>query len=512
MQASRPAHGSRGADRGPAAARPAAAARRPRRRRAAGPVAALQEPSPQPAPAPPALNLPDGRQPWWNVLKQLSRPAAYFSDVLKGRDAAVGQFGVFHDTAFIGSPALARELLGSEERSGINVGWGPALVQLVGERSVSMVADPEEHARQRALLMPFFSPDVVAAKMPAIQATARRYLAEWVSSPAPFSAYDGMKRFTFDVLVNQVLELSLDDAEVTEMSRTFQAWARGFLPPAVDVPFTPFGQGMAARNKIRDKILSLLAAGRLPPDGLVARLQSHFGGDTEAIIDNIINVQFAGHDTSSSSLTSMLGALAANPRVLARLADEQAAVVAAHGEALTPAAVAAAPYAAAVVRETLRMRLIVPGVMRKAEKDVQLAGGLSIPKGCPVLVAFSAIADREPAWEADRGEFRPERFLTGGSGGSGGPEALAPQPAGFNPFGIGTRYCLGSHLALAEMGAMVAELGRLAGSHALEVEQPGRWEEFPILRPDNGLPTRFVAKPPGAAGRAPERELLSAQA
>ncbi len=32
---------------------------------------------------------------------------------------------------------------------------------------------------------------------------ARRYLAEWVASPAPFSAYDGMKRFTFDVLVNQ---------------------------------------------------------------------------------------------------------------------------------------------------------------------------------------------------------------------------------------------------------------------------------------------------------------------
>jgi hypothetical protein len=43
----------------------------------------------------------------------------------------------------------------------------------------------------------------------------------------------------------------------------------------------------------------------------------------------------------------------------------------------------------------------------------------------------------------------------------------------------------------------VAELGRLAASHGLEVEQPGRWEEFPILRPDNGLPTRLVAKGAG---------------
>ena len=49
----------------------------------------------------------------------------------------------------------------------------PLAVQLVGGRSVSMVPDPQEHARQRALMLPFFSPDVVAAKMPAIQETVR---------------------------------------------------------------------------------------------------------------------------------------------------------------------------------------------------------------------------------------------------------------------------------------------------------------------------------------------------
>jgi hypothetical protein len=41
----------------------------------------------------------------------------------------------------------------------------------VGPRSLSMVTDQGEHGRQRALMMPFFSPDAVAAKMPAIQDT-----------------------------------------------------------------------------------------------------------------------------------------------------------------------------------------------------------------------------------------------------------------------------------------------------------------------------------------------------
>jgi hypothetical protein len=79
------------------------------------------------SPATNGTSLPDGRQPLLNVLQQLSRPAKYFRDVLQGRDAAVGQFGVFRDTAFVGSDAVARSLLAAEERSGIQIGWGPAL-------------------------------------------------------------------------------------------------------------------------------------------------------------------------------------------------------------------------------------------------------------------------------------------------------------------------------------------------------------------------------------------------
>jgi len=138
-----------------------------RRRRLPVRIPASKEPTAATATA----TLPDGRQPFFNVFKQLTRPAEYFRDVLRRRDAAVGQFSVFKDTAFIGSERVARELLGAEERSGIQIGWPAALVKLIGPRSVSMVPDHEEHARQRALLLPFFSPEAVAAKMPGVQAT-----------------------------------------------------------------------------------------------------------------------------------------------------------------------------------------------------------------------------------------------------------------------------------------------------------------------------------------------------
>jgi cytochrome P450 len=147
----------------------------------------------------------------------------------------------------------------------------------------------------------------------------------------------------------------------------------------------------------------------------------------------------AGHDTSSSALTCMLAALAADPAALSRLSAERAAVSAAHGRALTPAAAAAAPYAAACIRETLRLRPIVSGAMRVAERDITLAGGAGVvPKGCPILMAFSSMAEREPAWQDSWGQFRPERFLVE-PGAAGGAAALAPQPSSFNPFGIGQR-------------------------------------------------------------------------
>ncbi len=47
------------------------------------------------------------------------------------------------------------------------------VVKLIGPRSISMVEDFDEHARQRSLIMPFFSPDAVATKMLGVQATVR---------------------------------------------------------------------------------------------------------------------------------------------------------------------------------------------------------------------------------------------------------------------------------------------------------------------------------------------------
>jgi hypothetical protein len=71
--------------------------------------------------------------------------------------------------------------------------------------------------------------------------------------------------------------------------------------------------------------------------------------DTE-VESNVINLLFAGHDTSSSTLAMIMCHLTTHPHVMERLRQEQQQVVAKYGPAITPSALKAMPYAEAVIR------------------------------------------------------------------------------------------------------------------------------------------------------------------
>ena len=60
-------------------------------------------------------------------------------------------------------------------------------------------------------------------------------------------AYPAVRLLTFDVLVNQVLGLNMAGGEVQQYAGLFQTLVDGFVPPAWDLPFTPYGKGLAAR-------------------------------------------------------------------------------------------------------------------------------------------------------------------------------------------------------------------------------------------------------------------------
>jgi cytochrome P450 len=92
----------------------------------------------------------------------------------------------------------------------------------------------------------------------------------------------------------------------------------------------------------------------------------------------------------------------------------------------------------AVVNETLRVRPVVPIVVRMLTEDLQV-GQYLLPAGTRVVPSIY-LTNRNPRVYEHPDEFRPERFLE-----------ESPETFSWIPFGGGIRRCIGASFALLEM-------------------------------------------------------------
>lgn len=175
---------------------------------------------------------------------------------------------------------------------------------------------------------------------------------------------------------------------------------------------------------------------------------------------------FAGHDTTAHTMSFAVGELGLNPAVR-QTAQTVVDEIWEREKGLTAAAIKDLAYIEAVVKETMRMHPVAPGIPLIATQDTELDGVL-IPKNTGVEVFFLG-AGRDPQMYPQPDEFRPERWLQTARSEEG--NGKQPLQLGFS---MGAHYCLGAPLALLEATVMLSALLRhfdwelLNGSASLE--------------------------------------------
>jgi cytochrome P450 len=182
----------------------------------------------------------------------------------------------------------------------------------------------------------------------------------------------------------------------------------------------------------------------------------------QEIRDALLTLVLAGHETTSIALAWALEQLVPRADVIKNIRDELHQTTG--GELPRAEHLSHLEYLDAAIRESLRVRTILPIVVRLTKRPF-VAAGHEYPPGV-VLCPCNHLVHRRPDLYLEPEKFRPERFLE-------------RKYAGHEwfPFGGGNRTCLGMAFALYEMKVVLStllsqvELIRLPGMHSAPVRR-----------------------------------------
>jgi cytochrome P450 len=367
------------------------------------------------------------------------------------------------------------------------VGSSP-IASIMGPSSVIVLTGPE-HMRQRKLLLPPFHGERMREYEDVIVSATRRDMAGWPMG-TPMRLQERTRRITLEVILRAVFGVEAERMEalreaiggLMEPLNPLAMILLSLRSPSDERPTGAVGRALERLDSViyeeverrrsqadlaeRSDILSLLMQAR-DEDG-----QAMTDGELR---DELVTLLLAGHETTSTSVSWAIERLVRHPEKLRRLVAEIDALRDGGGE----------EYMAAVVSETLRVRPVVPVVVRVLQEDMQVGRHL-LAKGTRVVPSIY-LTNRSTRVYDDPAEFRPERFLQNG-----------PETFSWIPFGGGIRRCIGASFATLEMKLILRTiLSELQPS----VPAKGRWPGPGRWRRGEGTRRRAVTLVPAAGAR-----------
>jgi cytochrome P450 len=359
---------------------------------------------------------------------------------------------------------------------------------VLGASSVLVLTGPE-HMRQRKLLLPPFHGERMREYEDTIVQATRRDMSAW-----PLGLAVRMQPHTRLITLEVILQ-AVFGVEAERMEPLKHAITDLFEPvrpltvlrvltrrPTGERPTGAVGRALARLDTLiyaeiqrrraqsdveqRSDILSLLLLAR-DDDGQAMT-------DVE-LRDELVTLLLAGHETTATSVAWALERLVRHPDKLARLLAEIDAGGGGAGSRGADASDAGAgrgeEYLTAVVNETLRVRPVVPLVVRSLTQELRVGSHL-LPAGTRVVPSIY-LTNRNPRVYEQPLEFRPERFL----GDEGGPPR-AINSFSWIPFGGGIRRCIGASFALLEMKVMLRTMLEQLEPHAPQARTRRRGERM----------------------------------
>jgi cytochrome P450 len=363
------------------------------------------------------------------------------------------------------------------------------LIPLLGDGLLTI--DGEYHRRARRIMLPAFHRERIAATHDTMVEETERALASWREGKV-VDVYHWARRLTLRVAMRALFGLDPDEQgkgrqAAIDFERALSFYGTDFVLRIMRGPRTPWRRMHAARRALDRVIYAEIERRRRGVGGPISERVDVLSMLLEAtdedgtrlsdreVRDQTMTLLFAGHDTSTSTISFLLYELARHPAALATLLEEQDRVLA--GRVPTAAELTSElPELEMVLDETLRLYPAAWVGPRRAVETFEF-GGHEVPAGAYVNYSSWASHRLPDVWPEPEA-FVPERFA---------PEAKAALPKGaYVPFGGGSRTCIGMRFGQLEIKTVVT---MLLQRYRLELF-PGRTvtvRQMPTLSPREPL-------------------------
>ncbi len=400
---------------------------------------------------------------------------------------------MFRQTVYLMS-AQANEavLFDRAGRFSAKQGWERVLAELF-PRGL-MLRDAEDHRWHRRLMLPAFRKEALARYLEAMNPRIEAAIAQWGKEGAQsnLKSYPAIKRLTLAIAADVFLGTQLD-AEIDQISADFtDLVAASVAIVRLPVVGRTYARGVQARARLADFIRERIAQRRASDANDLftqlchARDEADKQYSDEEIVDHLIFIMMAAHDTTTSAITTMVYALAKHPQWQDRLRREarNTADWMARSGRSTPTLddLARMTDIELVFKEALRLYQPLPTIARRALVDVEIHGKV-IPAGTPVAV-FPIQVHRSAEWWSQPEKFDPQRF-------SSERAEHRLHPYAWAPFGGGAHMCLGLHFAEMQVKAVLLPLLRSWQWSVPEAYVPN-YAYAPIAKPRDGLPIQLA--------------------
>jgi len=356
-------------------------------------------------------------------------------------------------------------------------GWSTSIGPLF-QRGL-MLRDFDDHHLHRRVMQQAFSRAAIGSYVEQIHTITDRHLDQLPTGEV--DVYRLMKRLTLDIAAEVFAGASLGRQAETVNHAFVAMMGAAITPFRFMVPGTAFHRGMRGRQSLQRVFGELVGQRRSQEPGtdLLSRLahartESDDLLDVEEVVDHMIFLMLAAHDTTTSTLAVLLWQLGLHPEWQDRVAEEVRAL---DGEPVTLANHARLKNTTLAMQEALRLSPPVPFSPRVAVADV-VVDGVRIPAGT-ALAAASMTLHRHPDWWSEPHRFDPERFTPARA------EHLQHSHL-FVPFGGGAHLCIGNHVAELIVKTVVA---RLLARRRISADPAARVviQPVPIPRPRRPL-------------------------